>query len=217
MRVTALLLLCLTPSLDAFQHIGVPKTKAAPGLRPSSRLAMAMLHSDTEEEDSTTAVTNKNEQNNFPKQFQAIVPAIITTFSVVSPSIAAGPDWGLFEGRTGSLLHPVMMFSMLAFSISTAVLGFQWRRQRTMGDDISALKKTLPSFEGSSLKEAIANSEDASVTATLKAALPIEKEIQELTAERKELAAAGPRDKHFGQGSLLVFLGTAAAIGVRQQ
>merc|ERR1712232_753240 len=36
--------------------------------------------------------------------------------------------------------------------------------------------------------------------------------ISELTVERKELASAGPRDKHFSNGALLAFLGTAFAI-----
>jgi hypothetical protein len=36
---------------------------------------------------------------------------------------------GLFEGKTGSLLHPVAMLGMLALSVSTALLGFDWRRQ----------------------------------------------------------------------------------------
>jgi hypothetical protein len=80
-----------------------------------------------------------------------------------------------------------MMGSLLLFSLSTAILGFQWRRQRTLGDEISALKKTLRTLQ-------------------------IESQINELTQERKELAAAGPKDKHFSQGSLLALLGTAFAI-----
>lgn len=115
-------------------------------------------------------------------------------------SMAAGPDWGIFEGRTLSLLHPLMMGGLLAFSISTALLGFQWRRQRTLGDEISALKKSLPKIE-----------ENAEATPPS----PIEKQIQELQDERKELANAGPRDKHFAQGALLAFLGIAFAIEVR--
>jgi len=129
---------------------------------------------------------------------------------------AAGPDWGLFEGKTGSLLHPVMMFSMLAYSISTALLGFQWRRQRTMGDEISALKKSMPSFGGASdINAAIQAAEeagDASLSMQLRAAVPINEQIAELQKERKELAAASPRDQHFSQGALLAFLGTAFAI-----
>ncbi|EEC43789.1 predicted protein, partial [Phaeodactylum tricornutum CCAP 1055/1] len=116
---------------------------------------------------------------------------------------AAGPDWGLFEGKSASLLHPVMMFSLLALSVSTAILGFQWRRQRTMGDEISSLKKTLAEARAAN---------DSNQVSVLTAALTTEQDIAALTNERKELAAAGPKDKHFSQGALLAFLGTAFAI-----
>lgn len=128
---------------------------------------------------------------------------------------AAGPDWGLFEGKTGSLLHPVMMFSMLAFSVSTGLLGFQWRRQRTMGDEISDLKKQMPKFDGSDISAAIVAAEeagDASLSMKLRAAVPLNAQIAELQTERKELAAKSPRDTHFSQGALLAFLGTSFAI-----
>jgi len=134
-----------------------------------------------------------------------------------SVSNAAGPDWGIFEGRTGSLLHPTMMAGMFLFSLSTGILGFQIRRTREIGEEISAKKKFLPKFEGSSLSDAIATAEsaespDASLIKLLKDALPIQSEIDELTKERKELVASGPRDKHFGQGVMLAFLGTSFAI-----
>jgi hypothetical protein len=113
-----------------------------------------------------------------------------------------------------TVLHPLMMGSLLLFSVSTALLGFQWRRQRTMGDEISALKKTLPNLNGAStIAEAIAASaDDASRVRTLQAALEIESQVNALTQERKDLAAAAPKDKHFSQGSLLALLGTAFAI-----
>lgn len=135
-----------------------------------------------------------------------------------SMASAAGPDWGIFEGRTGSLLHPITMAGLLAFSISTAILGFNWRRQRTMGDEISALKKSLPDLDGASSVSAAldavkaAEEFDADAAKKLQAALPIQQEIDALTAERKELASGNNRDKHFSQGALLAFMGTAFAI-----
>eukprot|EP00529_Nitzschia_sp_RCC80_P028928 CAMPEP_0113451796 /NCGR_PEP_ID=MMETSP0014_2-20120614/6520_1 /TAXON_ID=2857 /ORGANISM="Nitzschia sp." /LENGTH=335 /DNA_ID=CAMNT_0000343157 /DNA_START=503 /DNA_END=1510 /DNA_ORIENTATION=- /assembly_acc=CAM_ASM_000159 len=150
----------------------------------------------------------------------ATVSAISIAFWSISATAAnaAGPDWGIFEGRTGSLLHPVMMFGMLALSLSTALLGFDWRRQRTIGDDISALKKTLPDLGGAStVADAIAAAKaaetpDNALISKLQAATSIEKEIQELQAERKQLADKGPRDKHYGQGAWLALLGTWFAI-----
>lgn len=55
---------------------------------------------------------------------------------------------------------------------------------------------------------------DAAYVASLKAAMPTESQIAELTKERKDLASAGPRDKHFNQGALMLFIGTSFAIEV---
>ena len=46
----------------------------------------------------------------------------------------------------------------------------------------------------------------------LKDAIPTQTLISQLTTERKEIASKSPRDKHFSQGALLAFLGTAFAI-----
>lgn len=148
------------------------------------------------------------------------LPAATAALCLLSSEAAnaAGPDWGIFEGKTGSLLHPAMMFGMLALSASTALLGFEWRRQRTIGDSISTLKKSLPDLAGAkSVSEAIkacqaAEEVDSVQLARLQSALPIDSEIKELQEERKALAAKGPRDKHYGQGAMLAFLGTVFAI-----
>lgn len=71
------------------------------------------------------------------------------------------------------------------------------------------------------MKEALAAAEgaeevDVAYVSTLKGALSIDAQIEELTKERKELASSGPRDKHFNQGSLLLFTGIAFAIEVRE-
>lgn len=157
-------------------------------------------------------------KNNYLAAKAALVTATVWT-ATSEIATAAGPDWGIFEGRTGSLLHPIAMASMFLFSAYTAFLGFQWRRQRTLGDEISALKKTLPDMGGaSSVAEAVAAAQEAGDSAkvsALQAAKGTESEIAALQQERKDLAAAGPRDRHFAQGALLAFIGTAFAIEVR--
>lgn len=52
----------------------------------------------------------------------SLTTALIASFPLEAS--AAGPDWGIFEGRTLSILHPAMMAGMFLFSISTALLGF---------------------------------------------------------------------------------------------
>ncbi|CAJ1958622.1 unnamed protein product [Cylindrotheca closterium] len=149
----------------------------------------------------------------------SIPAATAAMWALTSTSaMAAGPDWGIFEGRTLSLLHPAMMLGMLALSVSTAILGFEWRRQRTIGDDVTALKSGYPDLGGASTATAAleaakgAETPDAGLISKLEAALPIDAEIKALQSERKELAAKGPRDMHYSQGATLAFIGTVFAI-----
>jgi hypothetical protein len=110
------------------------------------------------------------------------------------------------------------MLSLLAFSVYTATLGFAWRRQRTMGDEISALKKTLPDLQGAATVQAAltaaksAESVDTTRINTLTAAVSTQTQIDGFLAERKELAARNPRDQHFSQGALVAFIGTCGAM-----
>lgn len=148
-----------------------------------------------------------------------VVASVVTVWGTTAQvALADSPDWGLFEGRIGSLLHPVAMGSMFLFSLYTAFLGFQWRRQRTLGDEISALKKSIPNLDGAdSVSAALViakESNDLYKINSLTAALGVEAKVNELVAERKSLAEAGPRDKHFQQGALLAFIGTVFAIEV---
>eukprot|EP00581_Thalassiosira_minuscula_P008034 CAMPEP_0183702314 /NCGR_PEP_ID=MMETSP0737-20130205/461_1 /TAXON_ID=385413 /ORGANISM="Thalassiosira miniscula, Strain CCMP1093" /LENGTH=297 /DNA_ID=CAMNT_0025928905 /DNA_START=39 /DNA_END=932 /DNA_ORIENTATION=+ len=196
----------------------VPASTVSP--RSTTRIAAFENNNDNDQLASFDPLhlSEESTTNNSHGRSAAIAAAAILSASSPLAASAAGPDWGIFEGRTGSLLHPLAMFSMAALSASTGLLGFQWRRQRTLGDEISALKKTLPNLNGAkSVKEAIAAAEaaeevDVSYVSTLKGALSIESEIEGLVKERKDLASSGPRDKHFNQGALLLFIGTAFAI-----
>ncbi|CAB9516146.1 expressed unknown protein [Seminavis robusta] len=202
----ALILLSLCTLAQAFV---APKSAfASPHAAVSTMPQPTALFAHDDEDSSNNALS-------FPSV--ATTTAALWSLTATMAS-AAGPDWGIFEGRTGSLLHPVMMAGLLALSVSTALLGFNWRRQRTLGDEISALKKTLPDLGGAkSLTDAIAaaKSEETvnfALVNKLEDALPIQAEIAALTAERKELAQGNNRDKHFSQGATLAFLGTAFAI-----
>ena len=111
------------------------------------------------------------------------------------------PDWGLLEGRIGSCLHPAAMISMFGLSVSVGLKGFKWRRQRTIGQEISDLKKTLaPVAEGEVLVPL--SSADSATT----------KQISEFTTERKTLASENNREKHYESGVLLAAIGTFFAI-----
>jgi hypothetical protein len=203
----SLLLISALAAADAFTAPAPRSTKATfIAGRVSSRNVELMMAQENEESTNDLAA----------------VPAVTAAiWALTSTSaMAAGPDWGIFEGKTLSLLHPVMMVSLLAFSVSTAVLGFEWRRQRTLGDEISSIKKTLPDLGGaSSVAEALtaaeaAEARDGALVSKLQSAIPVEAQIKDLQVERKDLAAKGPKDQHFSQGALLAFLGTSFAIEV---
>ena len=94
----------------------------------------------------------------------------------------------------------------------------------TIGDEISALKRQLPSLpEGVTTIQAaldaakLSSNETTNAThiASLQSGLELEQNIQGLLEERKALSQKAPRDKHFSQGALLAFIGTAFAIEVR--
>lgn len=229
-RSSLLIISILSTSTNAFVS-PISKTNSAIATTVPSfsrRVPSISLHAENErgsfdplnlssDNDMTTMTTTSSSSSTMTSAAALMTMATVLTTTPTVAS-AAGPDWGLFEGRTGSLLHPIMMGSMFLFSLSTAFLGWQYRRQRTIGDDIKALQSTLPSFEGSSLSAAIAaleSSEDVDRfdrINTLKAALPIESQIEELKTERKELTKSGNREKHYNQGAILAFLGTAFAI-----
>ena len=63
-----------------------------------------------------------------------------------------GGAYGIFEGRTASLLHPLTMASLFLVSLYSGYLGLQWRTLRTIGDDIKQLNSQLPSLSSSSDK-----------------------------------------------------------------
>jgi hypothetical protein len=199
-----------SPVTPLVSRTGVPKAQAL-NMKEDEVASFDPLHLSTE-----------NNQNDIIKS--ASLAASLGLLLTVAPehASAAGPDWGIFEGRTLSLLHPAIMGGTFLFSLSTALKGFQYRRQRTIGDEIKEVKKSLPALGGaSSVQAALSTAESAEEVDTalvnkLKAALPIQIQVDSLTQERKDLTKMGLRDKHFSQGALLAFIGTSFAIEVRK-
>jgi hypothetical protein len=218
MRVsTAFVLLSSANLVQGFSPIATPT---------SARNSFSSLNAEKQQIESFDPLNLSSQEDNINGDFNdnlktGMLPLVtLLALTPEAANAAPSPDWGLFEGKTGSLLHPVIMGSMFALSLSTALKGFQYRRQRTMGAEIKALKQTLPSLNGASnLSAAIASAQaaeevDSAMIAKLQSAMPIENEINALLAERKELSSKGLRDGHFSQGAILAFLGTAFAIEV---
>lgn len=141
----------------------------------------------------------------------------------VQDAAAAGGAYGLLEGRSAALLHPAMMFGLLASSLYAAYLGWQWRRVREVGEEIRALKAALPAptpdapappnpvleekeaVRGLVLQRACAPRSGIAREASRALGAPC-------LQERKRLVAGNFRDKHSAWGSLLLAAGVGIAI-----
>ena len=116
-------------------------------------------------------------------------------------AFAKGGEYGLYEGRSMALIHPIFLGGMWFASVYAGYLGWQWRRVRTTGDEITSLKATMPA--------AAADAATVDLTPTQK---ETESKIAELTATRKELIAGGFKDKHSNAGYFLLAFGTMLAV-----
>lgn len=114
----------------------------------------------------------------------------------VDSAVAKAGEFGILEGTTAALVHPAMMGFLFVSSVYTGYLGWQWRRTRTIGDEIKELKKALP-----------AAAEDGT-----RAASPLDAQILTLEQDRKGLVAGGFKDKHSAWGSLLLGFGVLIAV-----
>jgi len=125
-------------------------------------------------------------------------------------ALAKGGEFGIFEGRIVSLAHPTIMALTYAASAWAAFTGFQWRRLRELGTEITALKAELA---GPKQELGAYAASDATAPADMvQRVSALESQIAELSATRKELANGSFRDKHYQVGSVVLGLGTSFAI-----
>lgn len=117
-------------------------------------------------------------------------------------ALAAGGEFGILEGRTFALIHPIVMGFLFFYTLWAGYLGWQWRRVRTIQNEINELKKQV--------KPTPVTPEGTPVEA---APSPVEIKIQQLSEERKELIKGSYKDRHFNAGSILLGFGVFEAIG----
>ncbi|XP_022147498.1 uncharacterized protein LOC111016406 [Momordica charantia] len=117
-------------------------------------------------------------------------------------ALAVGGEFGILEGRSVALIHPIVMGSLFAYTLWAGYLGWQWRRVRTIQNEINELKKQL----APAAVTPDGNPIDAPPS-------PTELKIQQLTEERKELIKGSFRDRHFNAGSILLGFGVLESIG----
>ena len=80
--------------------------------------------STADDDDAAAAAAATREEDGLQWNKHAAIFGASMLPIMMSPEVtnAAGPDWGLFEGKTGSLLHPIMMFAMATYTLSTALV-----------------------------------------------------------------------------------------------
>jgi len=126
-----------------------------------------------------------------------LMAASISTFMLpAEEAMATNRELGILEGKSIALVHPIIMAFLFGATAYAGYLGWQWRSVRTIGDEIAELKKQLPAADASG---AVPPS-------------PLDAQIAELTATRKELVSGGFRDRHHDWGNLLLSLGVMTSV-----
>mmetsp|Transcript_33333 Transcript_33333/g.94441 ORF Transcript_33333/g.94441 Transcript_33333/m.94441 type:complete len:292 (-) Transcript_33333:35-910(-) len=114
----------------------------------------------------------------------------------VGEASASGGEFGLLEGRSAALLHPIGMAFLFGSTLYAGYLGWQWRQLREVGAGIKAKKAELPP-----------PGEDGKRPSS-----PLDGEIAALEEQRKTLAAGNFKDRHTNWGSLLLSMGVLLSV-----
>ncbi|KAH1204594.1 hypothetical protein GmHk_16G045509 [Glycine max] len=126
-------------------------------------------------------------------------PPILLDQSCNDVALAVEGEFGILEGRTFALIHPIVMASLFLYTLWAGYLGWQWRRVRTIQNEINELKKQV--------KPTPVTPEEVPPPSE------IELKIQQLTEERKELLKGSYKDRHYNAGSILLGFGVLEAVG----
>ncbi|KAL3536672.1 hypothetical protein ACH5RR_000038 [Cinchona calisaya] len=118
-------------------------------------------------------------------------------------ALAVDGEFGILEGRTVALIHPIVMGGLFVYTLYSGYLGWQWRRVRTIQAEINELKKQV---------QPVPVTPGGTPPSEPPKPSPVELKIQQLTEERKELIKGQYRDKHYDAGSILLGFGVLEAI-----
>ncbi|XP_044952052.1 uncharacterized protein LOC123402223 [Hordeum vulgare subsp. vulgare] len=171
---------------------------------------------------SASSSSKNSKQSPSSSSSSAAVPSLRSAAAVAVPLLAAlpapdalavGGELGIIEGRTVALLHPAIMGGLFAYTLWAGYLGWQWRRVRTVQDEITELKKQVRPAAAAATPAAVGAGDSAAPPRPPAAKSPTEIKIDELSEERKKLVKGGFRDRHFNAGSILLGLGVTESVG----
>ncbi|KAJ4770622.1 Stromelysin-1 [Rhynchospora pubera] len=165
-----------------------------------------------------THITPKSAPNKLQSVVSLPLSAAIPSIAfLLSPeaALAANGEFGILEGRTLALIHPVVMGGLFVYTLWAGYLGWQWRRVRTIQDEINELKKQVkaPAVEAAPVTAGGGSETAAPPPPPSPEVSAVEAKIQQLTEERKALLKGSYRDRHFNAGSLLLGFGVLESVG----
>uniref|UniRef100_A0A0D9YLI5 Uncharacterized protein n=1 Tax=Oryza glumipatula TaxID=40148 RepID=A0A0D9YLI5_9ORYZ len=171
-----------------------------------------------QQQQTTTTTATRVSPAALPSLLRTTAAAAATAALALAPpdALAAGGEFGILEGRSVALLHPLVMGGLFAYTLWAGYLGWQWRRVRTIQDEINELKKQLKPAAAAATPAAVAAGDSSSSSSSPPPSAPkspVEIKIDELTEERKKLIKGSFRDRHFNAGSILLGLGVTESVG----
>ena len=205
MRSTALLLSLLGVNGGFVAPIHSARRCAA----CSSRPAIVAILPEEEPELKRTSAEDAPLSLPFDPAMVALGIAALAAFQPEAV-MAKGGEFGILEGRTLALVHPFFLGGLWFATVYAGYLGLQWRKVRTVGEEIQGLKKELPAAVTAAVT---ATGEVEAAAPSMSAAqLATKGKIDELAAERKTLIAGNYKEKHNNWGSLLLAFGVTLAV-----
>ena len=125
------------------------------------------------------------------------------------------------QGTLVSLIHPAIMDFLFLSTLWTGYLGWQWRRTRTIPEELKQLKKELPEKDAegnrpvSKVDGRIAALEEVSLAETHLLQASVQRSLAStavLVQQRKLMSKKEYKGRHHNWGGLIMGLGTATAV-----
>ncbi|BAH91509.1 Os02g0122500 [Oryza sativa Japonica Group] len=115
-----------------------------------------------QQQQTTTTTATRGSPAALPSLLRTTAAAAATAALALAPpdALAAGGEFGILEGRSVALLHPLVMGGLFAYTLWAGYLGWQWRRVRTIQDEINELKKQLKPAAAAATPAAVAAGEE---------------------------------------------------------
>jgi len=196
------------------RRIGAERSSKLGGARARASVLGASANKDARTSSPSVAeIASSRDEGGATKQLAKAgqsALAALAVMSVAPDAFAKGGELGILEGRTIALIHPATMFSLLAATGYIGYLGWQWRRVRTIGEEITELKKQVK--KQVKKPELVAATGEAAADQAPAAPSPLETQISDLQDTRKKLVEGKYKDKHFVWASALLAMGVTFSI-----